>query len=183
MEKEDVDKLMEIAARSRLHGALVGVLLLFIGIVFVCLGAHAIVLEITVTGILMIVFGTHTVLTKDIKSTEGIPMIILGILFVVLVYLFETLHGIILFLQFLSPGIISLAAALGYKESKRGRKISLIIAVVSLYVAINLFIAHEESMDILITLMGVVLIGLSVFVLWCVEKNKTVTNPLPSDEE
>jgi hypothetical protein len=72
---------------------------------------------------------------------------------------------------------------LGYKESKRGRKISLIIAVVSLYVAINLFIAHEESMDILITLMGVVLIGLSVFVLWCVEKNKTVTNPLPSDEE
>ena len=97
MEKEDVDKLLDIAARSRIHGVLIGVLLMVIGIVFVLMGAHAVVLEITVTGILMIVFGTHAIMTQGIRSTSGIPMIILGILFVVLIYVFETLHGILLF--------------------------------------------------------------------------------------
>ena len=88
MEKEDVNRLMDIASKSRLHSALIGVLLLAVGIIFVTLGAHAIVLEITVTGILMIVFGIRAVMTQGANSTDGIPMIILGVLFVALVYIF-----------------------------------------------------------------------------------------------
>ena len=183
MEKEDVDKLLDIAARSRIHGVLIGVLLMVIGIVFVLMGAHAVVLEITVTGILMIVFGTHAVMTQGIRSTSGMPMIILGILFVVLVYVFETLHGILLFLEFLSTGIISLAAALGYRESKRSRRTSLAIGIISIYVAVNLFVAHEESMDILFTIMGAFLVVLSVYVLWCAAMDRPVVNPLTKVEE
>ena len=183
MEKEDVDRLFDIASRSRTHSALVGIILLTAGLVFALLGVHAIVIEITVTGILMMVFGANAVLTQGIRSTNGLPMIVLGALFVILVYLFETIHGILLFLEFLSTGIVYLGVALGRKEGKYGRRASLCIAVVSLYVAVNLLIAHEESMDILVTLMGYVLIGLSVYVLWCVVTNRPVVNPLSKDEE
>ena len=183
MEKEDVSKLMDIATKSRVHGAIIGVLLLIVGIIFVMLGAHAIVLEITVMGILMIFFGIRAVMMQGIKSTDGVPMIILGALFVVLVYLFEALHGLMLFLEFLSTGVVYLAAALGYRESKRSRRTSLAIGIISIYVAVNLFVAHEESMDILITIMGAFLVVLSVYVLWCAAMDRPVVNPLTKDEE
>ena len=182
MEKEDVDKLMDIAARSRIHSVLVGLLLMVIGITFFVMGAHAIVLEITVTGIVMVVFGVHSVMTQGVKGNDGIFMIVLGILFVTLTYIFETIHGILLFLEFLSAGLVSLASAFGSREGKYGRRKSLVIGVVSVYIAVNLFIAHEESMDILITLMGIVLMALSVYVLWCAVRNRTVINPLAEDE-
>ena len=183
MEKEDVNRLLDIASKSRLHSALIGVLLLAVGIIFVTLGAHAIVLEITVTGILMIVFGIRAVMTQGANSTDGIPMIILGVLFVVLVYIFEALHGLILFLEFLSTGVVYIAAAFGYRESKRSRRTSLAICIIALYVAVNLFVAHEESMDILITIMGAFLVVLSVYVLWCAATDRPVVNPLTKDEE
>lgn len=183
MEKEEVNRLLDIATKSRVHGALIGALLLAVGIIFVTLGAHAIVLEITVTGILMIVFGIRAVMKQGIKSTEGIPMILLGALFVVLVYIFEVLHGLILFLEFLSTGVVYLAAALGYRESKRSRRTSLAISIISIYVAVNLIVAHEESMDILITIMGAFLVVLSIYVLWCAVMDRPVVNPLTKDEE
>ena len=183
MEKEDVDRLFDIASRSRIHSALVGVLMLAIGLVFALLGVHAVVLEITVTGILMMVFGANAALTQGIRSADGLPMIVLGALFVVLVYLFEALHGLLLFLEFLSTGVIYLAVALGRREGRYGRRKSLIIGIVSLYVAANLLIAHEESMDILMTLMGYFLIALSAYVLWCAATGRQVENPLPKDGE
>ncbi len=182
MEKEDVDKLLDIASRSRTHSALIGMLLLVIGVIFVLLGAHAVVLEITVAGILMIVMGFNAVVARGIRSTDGIPMIILGALFIVLVYLFEALHGIMLFMEFLSAGVVALLTALGRRESKYGRRTSLIIAIVSIYVAVNLLVAHEESMDILITIVGIVLIALSAYVLWCAATDREVANPLPKED-
>ena len=178
MEKEDVDKLLEIASRSRLYAALVGILLMLIGLVFFLLGAHAVVLEVTVTGILMIVSGIRAVRTNGVKSIEGIPMIVLGILFVVFVYVFETLHGLMLTLEFLSGGIVYLGVALGRREGAYGRRTSLAIGIVSLYVAVSLVVAHEESMDVIITVMGIALMALSVYVLWCVARNRPVARSL-----
>ena len=109
-------------------------------------------------------------------------MIVLGVLFVVFVYVFESLHGLMLFLEFLSTGIIALLVAFGRREGRHGRRTSLVIGIVSLYVAINLLVAHEESMDILITIMGVALIALSAYVLWCAIKDRQVVNPLPEND-
>ena len=183
MEKEDVEKLLDIAARSRLHTVLVGALLLAVGLTFALLGAHAIVLEITVTGLLMIVSGINTAVTRGFREIEGIPMAVLGVLFVVFVFVFEALHGLMLFLEFLSAGIVYLLAALGRREVRYGRRASLAIGIISLYVAVNLLVAHEESMDILITLMGIFLIALSVYVLWCAAKDRPVGNPFSGGEE
>ena len=58
---------------------------------------------------------------------------------------------------------------------------SLVIAVISIYVAINLLVAHEESMDILMSITGAILIVLSVYVLWCVARGIQVINPLPEE--
>ena len=96
-EREDVDRLLRIATRSRLHTALVGILLLTADLVFALLGAHAIVIEITVTGILMVVLGARGLMTEGKKDIGSILMIVLGILFVLLTYIFEALHGLILF--------------------------------------------------------------------------------------
>ena len=60
---------------------------------------------------------------------------------------------------------------------------TLAIGVISIYVAINLLVAHEESLDILITLMGVFLTGLSVYVLWCAATDRQVVNPLEKKGE
>ena len=183
MEKEDVNRLLDIATKSRVHGALIGVLLLAVGIIFVTLGAHAIVLEITVTGILMIVFGTNAFLNQGIRSADGIPMVVLGVLFVTLTFIFEAIHGLLLFLEFLSTGVVSLAVAVGERKGRYGRRKSLAIGIVSLYVAANLLVAHEESMDILVTLMGYFLIVLAAYVLWCAATGRQVENPLPGDGE
>ena len=101
-EREDVDRLLRIATRSRLHTALVGILLLTADLVFALLGAHAIVIEITVTGILMIVLGARGLMTEGKKGIGSILMIVLGVLFVLLTWIFEALHGLMLFLEFLS---------------------------------------------------------------------------------
>ena len=183
MEKEDIDTLLDFASRSRIYAAVVGTLMLIIGVVFVLLGAHAIVLEITVTGIMMMVFGINTILTEGMRNREGLTMIVLGALFVILVYLFEALHGLMLFFEFLSTGLVSLGVAFGRGESAYGRKASLIFGIVSIYVAINLLIAHEESLDILITLMGYVILALSAYVLYCAINNERVVNPLPEEKE
>jgi uncharacterized membrane protein HdeD (DUF308 family) len=181
MEKEDLDKLFDIASRSRLYTALVGVLLLIIGIVFFLFGGEAIVLEITATGILMIVFGTHKLLTAGVKDKDSILMIILGILFVVFVFVFEVLHGLMLILEFLSTGLIFLWTALGQRKGNYGRKTSLVIGIGSLIIAVGLIVAHEESLDIIITVMGAILIALSIYVLWCAAKNKPAINPITYD--
>ena len=183
MEKEDVDRLLEIATRSRIHSVLVGILMLAAGIVFALYGVHAIVLEITVTGILMIVFGTNAFLNQGIRSADGIPMVVLGVLFVTLTFIFEAIHGLLLFLEFLSTGVVSLAVAVGERKGRYGRRKSLAIGIVSLYVAANLLVAHEESMDILVTLMGYFLIVLAAYVLWCAATGRQVENPLPGDGE
>lgn len=183
MEKEDVDNLLRIAARSRLHTALVGILLLATGLVFALLGAHAIVIEITVTGILMVVLGARGLMTGGKKDIESILMIVLGVLFVLLTWIFEALHGLMLFLEFLSAGVVHIGAALGRGDRGYGRRTSLAIGIISIYVAINLLVAHEESMDILITLMGVFLTGLSVYVLWCAATDRQVVNPLEKKGE
>ena len=77
MEKEDVVRLLELASRSRVHSSLVGILMMIIGIIFVSLGSHAIVLEIVVGGILMIVLGSHAIITKGIRDIRGLSMIVL----------------------------------------------------------------------------------------------------------
>ena len=183
MEKEDVDRLLRIAARSCLHTALVGILLLAIGLVFTLLGAHAIVIEITVTGILMVVLGARGLMTEGKKDIENILMVVLGVLFVLLTWIFEVLHGLILFLEFLSAGVVYIGAALGRGDRGYGRRTSLAIGIISIYVAINLLVAHEESMDILITLIGVFLTGLSIYVLWCAATDRQVVNPLEKKGE
>ena len=59
------------------------------------------------------------------------------------------------------------------------RRTSLVIAVISIYVAINLLVAHDESMDILMSITGAILIVLSAYILWCVAKGRQAINPLP----
>ena len=183
MEKEDVVGLLELASRSRVHSALVGILMMIIGIIFVSLGSRAIELEIVVGGILMIVLGSHAVITKGIRDIRGLSMIVLGLLFVLFTFVFESLHGLTLIMEFLSTGIISLLEAIGQRDAKYDRRLSLFEAVISLFIAVNLLIAHEESMDMLMTAMGVLLMILSIYVLWCAVKDRMVVNPFPDDGE
>ena len=76
MEKEDVVRLLELASRSRVHSALVGILMMIIGVIFVSLGSHAIELEIVVGGILMIVLGSHAIITKGIRDIRGLGLMV-----------------------------------------------------------------------------------------------------------
>ena len=110
-------------------------------------------------------------------------MIILGSLFVLFTFVFESLHGLMLIMEFLSTGIISLLEAIGSRDAKYDRRLSLFEAVISLFIAVNLLIAHEESMDMLMTAMGVLLIILSIYVMWCAVKDRQVVNPFPDDGE
>ena len=55
--------------------------------------------------------------------------------------------------------------------------------MISLFIAVNLLIAHEESMDMLMTAMGVLLMILSIYVMWCAIKDRQVVNPFPDDGE
>ena len=183
MEKEDVVRLLELASRSRVHSALVGILMMIIGVIFVSLGSHAIELEIVVGGILMIVLGSHAIITKGIRDISGLSMIVLGSLFVLFTFVFESLHGLTLILEFLSTGIISLLEAIGHRDAEYDRRLSLFEAVISLFIAVNLLIAHEESMDALMKAMGVLVIVLSVYVLWCAIEDRHVVNPFPDDGE
>ena len=98
-------------------------------------------------------------------------------------FVFESLHGLMLIMEFLSTGTISLLEAIGSRDAKYDRRLSLFEAVISLFIAVNLLIAHEESMGALMKAMGVLVIVLSVYVLWCAIEDRQVVNPFQDDGE
>ena len=71
-----------------------------------------------------------------------------------------------------------IGAALCRGDRGYGRRTSLAIGVISIYVALSPLVAHEESMDVLITLTGAFLTALSAYVLWCAATDRPVANPL-----
>lgn len=174
MDKEEIDQLLEIAGKSRLHTVIIGVILLVLGLVFASNGIQAVVVEIIVTGIMMIYSGVHTVMLQGPNSKGGVSMIVLGVVFIAIVPIFEEIHGILLIFEFISIGVIHLLVAIGHREGKYGRKTSLVIGIVAIYVALSLITAHEESMDSLIIIMGYVLMALSVYVLYCAARNRPI---------
>ncbi len=177
MDKEDVESMLEIATQSKRNAYAVGIGMLVIGIVYVLLGDHAVALEIIVSGIVMFFVGIYLVING--RSKLGIALIALGVLFEVLTELFEAFHSLEMFLEFGSIAAVSLIAAFKAEEDHQKRFTSLVVAIAAGITAAMIVIENKTTMDILMTLIGVVLIAIAVYLLWATKNSK---NPVLLDK-
>ncbi len=170
VDKEDVEEMLEIAMRSKRNSYAVGIGMLIIGIVYVMLGDHAVQLEIIISGIVMFFVGLYFVING--RGKFGVALMALGVLFEVLTELFELFHGLEMFLEFASICVLSLIAAYKTEKWNQTRLTSVIVAIAAGIVAVMLIIEHKTTMDFLMTVIGVLLIAISVYLLWTTKNSK-----------
>ncbi len=170
MDKEDVEEMLDIAMKSKRNAYAVGIGMLIIGSVYILLGDHAVQVEIIVSGIVMFFVGLYFIINGSWKF--GIVLVVLGILFEILTELFEAFHALEMFLEFGSICVASLIAA--YKANDNPQKCftSVIVAIAAGITAVMIIVEHKTTMDFLMTVIGIVLVAISIYLLWATKNSK-----------
>ena len=150
------------------NSLVVAILFILVGLIMAVLGNGAISLVFWITGVLYILLGVIQIATKTTDLNGGLVTIIIGIIFLVIVYAgFAAMcAGIILILSALPVVLGStsdLAKKFGMKPVDSGNaKMNKIFAIILLIVGVSLvagyFIATGWIADILIRIGGLVLL-------------------------
>ena len=150
------------------NSLVVAILFILVGLIMAVLGNGAISLVFWITGVLYILLGVIQIATKTTDLNGGLVTIIIGIIFLVIVYAgFAAMcAGIILILSALPVVLGStsdLAKKFGMKPVDSGSaKMNKIFAIILLIVGVSLvagyFIATGWIADILIRIGGLVLL-------------------------
>lgn len=173
MNEEDVLKLLKVAKKSKINAYAVGIGLIAMGIAYAILGVGAVVLEIIITGAVLIVIGLSMSLNGSLKA--GLVSIALGVIFIVLVEVMEVLHGIEMILEFGSITVGSFVIAFRREPGSSARFTALLTGIAAGIVAILLILVHETTMDFLMGLSGLVLIGIGAYLIWATAYSKQFT--------
>ena len=145
------------------------VLMLFVGLIMIVLGAGAISVVVTFAGVMLIIFGS-SLISRGIRMDStpnlvlGVVMAVIGMLLVVATGRMTSILVLAMALFLIVLGVLAIVTNL--KADKRRKNTAMVVGIVMMAVGVVLAVYPGATTDTMMTVIGAVLVVVSIFCLY-----------------
>ena len=145
------------------------VLMLFVGLIMVILGARAIQIVVVFAGVMMIVYGSSHI-SRGVRGDSsadlvlGILLAVIGLLLVVATGKMMDVLIVVMGLFLIVLGVLAIAGNLD--AGGRRRTVALAVGIVMIVLGVMLIVYPGATTDLFITVLGIVMVVAAAFSLY-----------------
>ena len=145
------------------------VLMLFIGLIMIVLGAGALSVVVIFAGVMLLVYGSSSI-SRGVRSNSnsdlliGIVMAVVGLLLVIATGRMTSILIILVALFLMALGVLAIATNL--EAGKRRRNTALVVGIVMIIVGVVLMAYPGATTETMMIVIGVVLVVVSLLSLY-----------------